>query len=213
MTGPAPESGPESGPESTPESAPESAPASAEESAELLPPSPVVLAAVRASCRAVADRPVRLAEVFYAHLFEMVPDMRSMFPDDLTHQMRKMTDTLLGAIAELDTGDTSVLEVELHRLGARHRTRFGVQPEHYMYIGHALTRAVRDVAGPGYSGSLSSSWVAVYQWVAAHMIAGADAVGAKPPQVPRQGRPMGSLPSPRRPSENDLSEDRFVAGT
>lgn len=197
MTGPAPELNPES----------------AAESAEVRPPSPAVLADVRSSCRAVADRPVRLAEVFYAHLFEMVPDVRAMFPDDLTHQMQKMTDALLGAIAELDADDTSALEVELHRLGARHRTRFGVQPAHYMYIGHALTRAVRDVAGPGYSGSLSSSWIAVYQWVAAHMMAGADAVGAKEPQVPQQGRPMGPLPSPRPPAESDLADDRFVAGT
>ena len=41
-----------------------------------------MIAAVRVSCLAVADRPVRLAEVFYAHLFEMAPQLRAMFPPD-----------------------------------------------------------------------------------------------------------------------------------
>lgn len=168
-------------------------------------PSPTVLNAVRDSCRAVADRPVRLAEVFYTHLFDMVPEVRGMFPADLNHQMQKMTDTLLGAIAELDTDDTTDLEIELHRLGARHRTRFNVLPEHYMYIGHALTRAVRDVAGPGYSGSLSSSWIAVYQWVAAHMMAGAEAAGAKESRAIQTQPQLGPLPLPRPTVENDLA--------
>ena len=138
-------------------------------------PSSAVIEAVRSSCLAVADRPVQLAEVFYAHLFAMAPQLRPMFPPDMTGQMQKMTDTLLGAIGQVDTADPTELVNALRRLGADHRTRYRVEPEHYDYIGHALTRAVRDVAGDAYSGSLSSAWIALYQWVAAHMTAGADA--------------------------------------
>lgn len=139
-------------------------------------PSPAVIDAVQHSCRAVAARPVRLAEEFYANLFEMAPQMRAMFPDDMSGQMQRMSDVLLGTIVRIATGDTVELEEVLRRLGATHRTRYGVESEHYGYIGHALTRAVREVAGPAYSGTLSSSWIALYQWVAAHMIAGADGV-------------------------------------
>jgi hemoglobin-like flavoprotein len=152
-------------------------------------PSAATIEAVRVSCLAVADRPVRLAEEFYAQLFDMAPHLRSMFPEDMSGQMRRMTDALLGAVAGIASADTDDLEVALRRLGAGHRTRHGVLPEHYGYIGHALTRAVREVAGPAYTGSLSSSWIAVYQWVASHMIAGAEEsqrppVAAAPPAVP-----------------------------
>lgn len=170
-------------------------------------PSPEVLAAVRGSLQAVAGRPVELAERFYAELFAMEPRLRAAFPVDMTGQMVRMTETLVGAIAALDAPDLDALETTLRELGRSHRTRFGVENWQYGYIGHALTRAVRDVAGPAYSGSLSSSWIAVYQWVAAHMIAGADA--SKPPagnervpSIPVQTpRPVEELPQPRAPHD------------
>lgn len=162
-------------------------------------PSHAVIDAVQNSCLAVAARPVRLAEEFYANLFEMAPQVRGMFPEDMSGQMQKMTDVLLGAIAQIATGDTVELEETLRRLGATHRTRYGVESEHYGYIGHALTRAVREVAGPAYSGSLSSSWIALYQWVAAHMIAGADGVDQEAAGDPERI----ALPEPRGPQDSD----------
>lgn len=164
-------------------------------------PSRAVIEAVQASCGAVAQRPVRLAEAFYANLFEMDPQLRGMFAADMTDQMQTMTDVLLGAIAQIATRDTAELELTLQALGAAHRTRYGVQNRHYLYIGHALTRAVREVAGPAYSGSLSSSWIALYQWVAAHMVAGADALDAPPapsvPSVPPVEAVPVTVPRPR----------------
>lgn len=160
-------------------------------------PSRAVIEAVQASCQAVAARPVRLAEEFYANLFEMAPQVRGMFPADMSGQMQTMTDVLLGAIAQIATRDTAELEVTLRELGATHKTRYGVESEHYLYIGHALTRAVREVAGAAYSGALSSSWIALYQWIAAHMIAGADGVddGVAAERV------RAALPHPRGPHE------------
>lgn len=165
-------------------------------------PSPAVIATVQASCRAVAARPVRLAEEFYAQLFEMAPQLRSMFPADMTGQMQSMADALLGSIRMIATTDGVELEAALHRLGAGHRTRYGVEAEHYLYVGHALTRAVREVAGPAYTGSLSSSWIAVYQWIAAHMIAGAEAVDqGEPVEQAPVDRTMPVLPEPRESRE------------
>jgi hemoglobin-like flavoprotein len=117
------------------------------------------------------------------HLFDMWPTARSMFAEDMTAQMQRMTDTLLAIAAALRHDDTApppseddlaepALERALHQLGARHRDRWDVLPEHYLYIPHALTRAVRDVAGPAWSGSLSSSWIALTQWITGHMLEG-----------------------------------------
>lgn len=186
-------------------------------------PAPEVMAAVRRSCRAVADRPVRLAESFYAHLFDMAPQVRAMFAPDMTEQMQKMADTLMLAITTLEQTDTAELEAALRRLGAQHKIRYGVEPEHYQPVGHALTRAVREVSGLEYSGFVSSAWIAVYQYVAAHMAVGAQAAtapdiavsgGAVPtravptqavpadgaaPRAVRHGVPEVAVPSPRRP--------------
>jgi hemoglobin-like flavoprotein len=131
----------------------------------------------------------------------MAPQLRAMFPPDLTGQMQKMSDALLNAIAQLDTADTTALEAALRRPGADHRTRFRVEPKHYGYIGHALTRAVRDVSGPGYSSSLSSPWIAVYQWVATQMTAGDQAAESGASAADRS---ILALPQPRGPRDNEL---------
>ena len=146
-------------------------------------PSSHDIAVVQASLAAVRRRPVTFAETFYAHLFEMQPAARSMFADDMTAQMQRMTDALLAMLAALRHDDTAptpaednlaepALERALYQLGVLHRDRFSVLPEHYLYIAHALTRAVRDVAGPAWSGSLSSSWIALTQWITGHMLEG-----------------------------------------
>lgn len=167
-------------------------------------PTPEVMAEVQRSCRAVADRPERLTEVFYAHLFEMAPWARSMFAADMTAQMQKMTETLLAAIQQLTTSDTADLEVLLHRLGAEHYARYGVEPKHYLYIAHALTRTVRDVAGWEYSAHLSSCWVWLSEWVCRHMIAGAREAIAEQDPVEDDGgwrlsgrAPAAAIPPPR----------------
>ncbi|MCW0212942.1 MAG: globin domain-containing protein [Pseudonocardia sp.] len=136
-------------------------------------PSAEVMQAIRESCLTVADRPVELAEVFYGHLFEMAPGLRTMFAVDMTHQMQKMTETLLTAIDTLAHKDTADLEVLLYRMGADHYVRHQVEPEHYVHVAHALTRAIRDLVGLSYSSYLSSSWIALCQWVTNHMCAGA----------------------------------------
>ena len=139
------------------------------------------VAAIQSSLSAVQRRPVQLAEAFYAHLFELAPPARALFPTDLTQQMQKMATALIGVVTTLsDTyqdgqdGQITALEQALARLGALHRTRWQIQPEHYHYIPHALTRAVRDVAGPAWCGTLSSNWIALIQWINSHMLAGAN---------------------------------------
>jgi hemoglobin-like flavoprotein len=144
--------------------------------------------AIQGSLAAVRQRPVELAEVFYGQLFAIVPAARAMFPPDLSAQMQKMTTTLLTAIATLGDayadghdGQLAALERSLWQLGAAHRDRWQVQTGHYVYIPHALTRAVREVAGSAWSGSLSSSWIALTMWVNGHMLAGAADPGPNAP--------------------------------
>lgn len=120
----------------------------------------------------VADRPVALAESFYHHLFLLVPEVRSMFPADMTAQNDKLCRALVAAIQALVEPDryAATMEGNLRALGRQHDHRFGVLPEHYPYVGHALVRAVRDLTGE-WTAETSSAWVWVYDWLAAHMMA------------------------------------------
>jgi hemoglobin-like flavoprotein len=136
-------------------------------------PTPEAMAIVRATASAVADRPAALAERFYHHLFDIAPGVRSMFPKDMTAQNERLSRALFDAIRALVDSEAHAARMEqnLHRLGTDHAHRYGVQPMHYPYVGHALVRAVYDVSGD-WAASTSSAWLWVYEWVSTHMIEG-----------------------------------------
>jgi hemoglobin-like flavoprotein len=167
-------------------------------------PSAETIEAVQKSCMSVVDKPVRLAEAFYGHLFSMAPSLRPMFADDLSEQMQKMTDTLLTVIAQLAKTDTSRLEKALHQMGVDHYTRYQVEPTHYLYVAHALTRAVRDITGREYSSRLSSAWISVCKWVTEQMCAGAYAAMLTQAQIDAETCtvPPTAVPDPRTPGDS-----------
>ena len=138
-------------------------------------PTPEAMAIVHRTVGAVADRPVDLAERFYHHLFERAPAVGDMFPQDMTAPNERLSRALFDIVAALVDPErhAAAMQDDLRRLGGHHAHRLGVRPEHYPYVGHALVRAVSDVSGDA-SASTSSAWIWVYEWVSAHMIAGAD---------------------------------------
>ncbi|GAB3207044.1 globin domain-containing protein [Marinactinospora thermotolerans] len=164
---------------------------------------------VRLSCADLPEDSVELAERFYDHLFELVPEIRSMFSKDMGPQHLRMSRALLGVIRHLDQPEE--VQEELRRLGARHHTALGVKPEHYPYVGRAMVRAVSELS-PTWSSRMSSSWVTVYEWIAASMMSGAEtaqtrgdesapARAARPlpprykgPEERRESVPAGQLP-------------------
>lgn len=134
-------------------------------------PSQEVVELVRQSCADIPEGSTLLAGSFYRNLFKMVPELREMFADDLGPQQQRMADALLAVVRYLDTPDE--IAEYLQELGAQHYRQLGVRPEHYPHVGRALIRAVSEVS-PGWTSSMSSSWVLVYRWVTAHMLAGAE---------------------------------------
>jgi hypothetical protein len=90
-------------------------------------------------------------------------------------------------------------------MGIDHYVRYRVEPTHYLYIAHALTRAVRDIAGYEYSSQLSSAWVSVCKWVTEQMCAGTYFAMQTPAPTDAEAhavQPTVSVPDPRRPPKN-----------
>src|SRR6266540_2689175 len=75
------------------------------------------------------------ADLFYDRLFEIAPDVRRMFPDDLNDQKLKLIAMLTTAVGNLHQIDKIMAAVE--GLGRRH-AGYGVKPEHYQPVGAAL---------------------------------------------------------------------------
>lgn len=132
---------------------------------------------VQAVCAELLERPERLAERFYHHLFRLLPRSRALFPADLGDQRVRMARVLVQTVAHLD--DPRRTRGYLRALGGYHYARWGVRPEEYRQVGHALIEAARDLS-PAWSPAVGSSWVLVFERISAAMIAGAaDAAGQR----------------------------------
>lgn len=96
---------------------------------------PRAVAAIRADFAVLAADPDGLARDFYARLFALAPDLRPLFRGDLREQGSKLTAMLALVVRGLDRLDA--LAEPVRALGRRH-VAYGVRPEDYAVVGHAL---------------------------------------------------------------------------
>ncbi len=113
----------------------------------------------------------RFAQKFYARLFEQAPEIRALFPDDLSPQVTKLTDMLAALVGKLD----SPMELAhlLHALGERHRG-YGVDARHFAPVGRALFETLESEIGPRFDGPTRRAWIALYALATSWMHPPAD---------------------------------------
>lgn len=115
----------------------------------------------------------RVGARFYARLFQLAPETRAMFPDDLAEQQRKLVATLAAVVEALDRIDTILPAVRA--LAVRH-VDYGVSEEHYSPVGLALIETLRELLGAAFDGELEQAWRDAYHLVATTMIDAAPPV-------------------------------------
>jgi hemoglobin-like flavoprotein len=126
-------------------------------------------------------------ELFYKRLFELRPELRKLFPDDLARQRQKLAATLSFVVKSLDwpmeewakdqDPDTDLFLVVL-ALGRRHRNLYLVSDEHYPPVGEALMWALDQGLGQVFQGITREAWVKAYKMLSTTMKLGATLVEA-----------------------------------
>jgi hemoglobin-like flavoprotein len=96
---------------------------------------PKQVALVQDSFAKVALTSEAAAELFYDRLFDIAPQMKAMFPDDMIEQRRKLMAMLAGVVKGLAN-----LEQVLPAAGAlaKRHVSYGAKAEHYPVVGAAL---------------------------------------------------------------------------
>lgn len=115
------------------------------------------------------------AELFYGRLFELAPGVRSLFPDDMTDQKRKLMKMIGSVVTRLGRLDTVVPQVQA--LGRRH-VGYGAAPGHYDVVGDCLIWTLGQGLGEDFTPELQEAWMAAYGILASTMIDAAS-VGAQ----------------------------------
>ena len=99
------------------------------------------------------------ADLFYGRLFEIAPDVRAMFPDDLSGQKKKLMAMLGTAVAGLNRLDTLMPAVQA--LGRRHGG-YGVKAQHYASVGSALLWTLEKGLGEAFTPEVRDAWATTY---------------------------------------------------
>jgi hemoglobin-like flavoprotein len=114
----------------------------------------------------------RFATAFYEHLFTTWPELRELFPDDLTAQRAKLADEMI-YLAEV-ASDFDGFADRTRQLGARHRG-YGVRTDHYEAMRESLLTALRTVLGEQFTDEVEEAWTRLYGLLAEMMMDGASA--------------------------------------
>jgi NAD(P)H-flavin reductase/hemoglobin-like flavoprotein len=128
-------------------------------------------AALKASWGKVAAAGDDVPLYFYSHLFLSHPEVRPMFPIQMSGQRDKLWAALGAVVSNVDEVD-KVLPL-LEQLGRDHR-RFAVITEHYTAVGASLLATLKKFLGPAWTPDLADTWAQAYGLVAKVMVAAAE---------------------------------------
>jgi hemoglobin-like flavoprotein len=109
----------------------------------------------------------KLAEEFYGRFFELAPDTRRFFPNDMERQQLKLMDTIAAIVATLDQRE--ICQSIISHTGRKHAD-FGVQTSHFIAFGEALIGGLQRQFGPAFTPEMQQAWLVLYDAIQAEMI-------------------------------------------
>ena len=127
---------------------------------------PQQIALVQSSFLSVAPIASQAAELFYDRLFEIAPDVRRLFPADLSVQKVKLMGMLATAVNNLHQIDA--LLPSLRQLGERHRD-YGVSADQFEPVGAALLWTLEQGLGSAFTPEVNKAWSEAYRALARAM--------------------------------------------
>jgi hemoglobin-like flavoprotein len=128
---------------------------------------PAEITLVQESFRKLQPIAEQAAALFYARLFELDPQLRSLFRGDMADQGRKLMAMLGVAVAALDR--IEAIAPTVRQLGARH-AGYGVREEHYSTVGAALLWTLEKGLGAEFTAAVRDAWTNTYTLLANTMI-------------------------------------------
>lgn len=107
------------------------------------------------------------AELFYGRLFEIAPQVKPMFSDDISAQGKK----LMQALTVVVNGLSNIEQViPIAQKLAQNHLSYGVEAEHYGAVGEALIWTLEKGLADGFTPDVKDAWLAAYTTLSNVMI-------------------------------------------
>ena len=121
---------------------------------------------VQVSFRSVVPIAAKAADLFYDRLFEVAPEVRQLFPADLSGQKIKLIGILATVVNNLH--QLHAILPAVRELGMRHRD-YGVKQDHYEPVGASLLWALNQGLGVAFTPEVKAAWTDAYSTLARAM--------------------------------------------
>lgn len=120
------------------------------------------------SLHLMEERKELAAALFYPRLFEIAPDTRPMFGDDIITQTEKTIFAFGAVVAQIhDLDGVDSLAADL----ARRHVGYGVEARHYPLVGRAVISILSEVLGPDhFTREMEGAWVKAYGEISKAMV-------------------------------------------
>src|SRR5689334_1526816 len=128
---------------------------------------PEQVSLVQQSFSKVAPIADTAAVMFYDRLFDVAPQVKGMFPADMTDQRKKLMATLAVVVNGLSNLE-SILPAA-SALATRH-VAYGARPEHYPVVGATLLWTLEKGLGEAWTPDIAEAWTAAYGLLSGYMI-------------------------------------------
>ncbi len=128
---------------------------------------PEQITLIQDSFQKVAPISDAAAEIFYARLFEIAPEVKSYFKGDMAAQGAKLM-TMLGVVVN-GLRDLHKIVPVAEQLAIKH-VDYGVTADDYTPVGAALIHTLEQGLGEGFTDEAKESWVTAYGTLSSVMI-------------------------------------------
>jgi len=118
---------------------------------------------VQSTWEKIVPQSEQAATAFYNKLFEIAPEVRPMFKNDMQQQGRELMQTLNTVVTTLNNLPELVPVVE--ELGRRH-IDYGVEAKHYDAVATALIMTLESTLGDEFTAEAKEAWVTIYHLLA-----------------------------------------------
>jgi hemoglobin-like flavoprotein len=146
--------------------------------------SPARIALVQSSFKSVVPIAGEAATLFYSRLFEIAPETRSLFADDISRQKKKLIQMLAWVVMNLHQLDRILPAIQ--DLGQRH-AGYEVKPSYYESVGAALIWTLEQGLGrDAFTDEVRQAWLAAYAILSGAMIEASR-------QTPQEDQLAGSI--------------------
>jgi hemoglobin-like flavoprotein len=108
------------------------------------------------------------ADLFYGRLFEIAPEVKPLFRNDMRDQGRKLMTTLGAVVSGLKNLEAILPAAKA--LAVKH-VGYGVAAAHYKPVGEALIWTLEKGLGEDFSPDVKSAWLVAYGALSGVMIA------------------------------------------